>query len=114
MNCRPRRSSFEPLILASSRCHQGSEGGPELCGARKRAQHTRLLMTWTLWRAPTSALCIIVRSALLRLCGAPRNRKQADTLAALVQEVLAADPYSGAVYVFRAKRIHRAIGARLR
>ena len=31
-------------------------------------------------------------------------RKQADTLAALVQEVLAADPYSGAVYVFRAKR----------
>lgn len=31
-------------------------------------------------------------------------RKQADTLAALVQEVLAADPYSGAVYVFRSKR----------
>src|SRR5262245_11079609 len=34
-------------------------------------------------------------------------RKQADTLAALVQEVLAADPYSGAVYVFRAKRSDR-------
>jgi transposase len=34
-------------------------------------------------------------------------RKQADTLAALVQEALAADPYSGAVYVFRAKRIDR-------
>ena len=34
-------------------------------------------------------------------------RKQADTLAALVQEALAADPYSGAVYVFRAKRADR-------
>jgi transposase len=34
-------------------------------------------------------------------------RKQADTLAAFVQEVLAADPWSGAVYVFRAKRIDR-------
>jgi transposase len=31
-------------------------------------------------------------------------RKQADTLAAFVQEALAADPFSGAVYVFRAKR----------
>jgi transposase len=34
-------------------------------------------------------------------------RKQADTLAALVQEVLAANPYSGAVYVFRSKRADR-------
>jgi transposase len=34
-------------------------------------------------------------------------RKQADTLAALVQEVLAANPYSGTVYVFRAKRSDR-------
>jgi transposase len=34
-------------------------------------------------------------------------RKQADTLAALVQEALAADPFSGAVYVFRAKRADR-------
>jgi transposase len=34
-------------------------------------------------------------------------RKQADTLAALVQEALAGDPYSGAVYVFRAKRADR-------
>ena len=33
-------------------------------------------------------------------------RKQADTLAAFVQEALGADPFSGAVYVFRAKR-HR-------
>jgi transposase len=34
-------------------------------------------------------------------------RKQADTLAALVQQALGADPYSGAVYVFRAKRADR-------
>jgi transposase len=34
-------------------------------------------------------------------------RKQADTLAAFVQETLAADPFSGAVYVFRAKRADR-------
>lgn len=34
-------------------------------------------------------------------------RKQADTLAAFVQEVLGVNPFSGAVYVFRAKRIDR-------
>ena len=34
-------------------------------------------------------------------------RKQADTLAAFVQEVLGDDPFSGAIYVFRAKRIDR-------
>lgn len=34
-------------------------------------------------------------------------RKQADGLAAIVQEVLAADPWSGAVYVFRSKRADR-------
>ncbi len=34
-------------------------------------------------------------------------RKQADTLAAIVEEVLAADLFCGAVYVFRAKRADR-------
>src|SRR5215472_4165108 len=34
-------------------------------------------------------------------------RKQADTLAAFVQQALGADPYSGAAYVFRAKRADR-------
>ena len=34
-------------------------------------------------------------------------RKQADGLAALVQQALGADPFSGAVYVFRAKRADR-------
>jgi transposase len=34
-------------------------------------------------------------------------RKQGDTLAALVQEALGSDPFSGAIYVFRAKRADR-------
>lgn len=34
-------------------------------------------------------------------------RKQADTLAAFVQEALGADPFGGTVYVFRAKRADR-------
>lgn len=34
-------------------------------------------------------------------------RKQADSLAALVQTALGADPFSGAVYVFRSKRSDR-------
>ena len=34
-------------------------------------------------------------------------RKGMDGLAALVQEQLKADPFSGAVYVFRAKRADR-------
>ena len=34
-------------------------------------------------------------------------RKQADSLAALVQEALAADPFCGTVYVFRSKRADR-------
>ncbi|QDM15502.1 IS66 family insertion sequence element accessory protein TnpB [Tardiphaga sp. vice352] len=43
----------------------------------------------------------------LRLCGAPHNRKGAEGLAALVRETMKADPFSGAVYVFRAKRADR-------
>jgi transposase len=34
-------------------------------------------------------------------------RKQADGLAAIVQAALGADPFSGAVYVFRSKRMDR-------
>jgi len=34
-------------------------------------------------------------------------RKQADGLAAIVQQALAADPFCGAVYVFRSKRTDR-------
>ncbi|WP_163117267.1 IS66 family insertion sequence element accessory protein TnpB, partial [Acinetobacter baumannii] len=34
-------------------------------------------------------------------------RKGADGLAALVRETMGADPFSGAIYVFRAKRADR-------
>jgi transposase len=34
-------------------------------------------------------------------------RKEADSLAALVQEALGVDPFSGTTYVFRAKRFDR-------
>ena len=34
-------------------------------------------------------------------------RKQADGLAAIVQQALAADPFCGAIYVFRSKRHDR-------
>ena len=34
-------------------------------------------------------------------------RKQADSLAALVQEALTADPFCGTIYVFRSKRADR-------
>jgi transposase len=34
-------------------------------------------------------------------------RKQMDSLAALVQEALSDDPWSGAIYVFRSKRADR-------
>jgi len=34
-------------------------------------------------------------------------RKQADGLAAIVQAVLGADPFCGAIYVFRSKRMDR-------
>ena len=34
-------------------------------------------------------------------------RKQADGLAAIVQGALGADPFCGAVYVFRSKRLQR-------
>lgn len=34
-------------------------------------------------------------------------RKQGDSLAALVQEALGADPFCGTIYVFRAKRADR-------
>ena len=34
-------------------------------------------------------------------------RKQADGLAAIVQQALASDPFCGAIYVFRSKRLDR-------
>jgi transposase len=43
----------------------------------------------------------------LRLCAAAHNRKGAHGLAALAQEALAEDPFSGAVIVYRSKRSDR-------
>ncbi|WP_155951337.1 IS66 family insertion sequence element accessory protein TnpB [Rhizobium mesoamericanum] len=43
----------------------------------------------------------------MRLCGAPHKRKGAEGLAALVKAEMGADPFSGTIYVFRAKRTDR-------
>jgi transposase len=53
---------------------------------------------------------VIVPSGTVRVLVATRPvdfRKGMDGLAALVRESLEADPYSGVVYVFRAKRADR-------
>jgi transposase len=58
--------------------------------------------------APITCCALAARpSNPLRLCGARHNRKGAHTLAALAQEVLGEDPFSGAVIVYRAKRSDR-------
>ena len=41
-------------------------------------------------------------------------RKGADGLAALVREAMGADPFSGAVYVFRARRADHPVSSRRR
>ena len=49
-------------------------------------------------------------SGALRVMVATRPvdfRKGADGLAALVREIMQADPFDGAIYVFRAKRADR-------
>ena len=50
---------------------------------------------------PTGAVRVLVATKPVDF------RKGAEGLAALVREALAADPFSGAVYVFRAKRADR-------
>ena len=50
---------------------------------------------------PTGAIRVLVATRPVDF------RKGADGLAALVRETMAADPFSGAVYVFRAKRADR-------
>lgn len=50
---------------------------------------------------PTGAVRIMVATRPVDF------RKGADGLAALVRETMGADPFSGAVYVFRAKRADR-------
>jgi transposase len=53
---------------------------------------------------------MIIPSGAVRVLVATRPvdfRRGMDGLAALVQETLDADPYSGVIYVFRAKRADR-------
>jgi transposase len=50
---------------------------------------------------PTGAVRVLVATKPIDF------RKGAEGLAALVRETMAADPFSGAVYVFRAKRADR-------
>ena len=50
---------------------------------------------------PTGAVRVMVATKAVDF------RKGAEGLAALVRETMAADPFSGAVYVFRAKRADR-------
>jgi transposase len=50
---------------------------------------------------PTGAVRVLVATKPVDF------RKGAEGLAALVRETMAADPFSGAVYVFRAKRADR-------
>jgi len=53
---------------------------------------------------------VIGPSGALRVMVATRPvdfRKGADGLAALVREIMQADPFDGAIYVFRAKRADR-------
>ena len=40
----------------------------------------------------------------MRLCGAPHKRKGFDGLAALVQQHLGQDPFSGQLFAFRGRR----------
>ena len=42
--------------------------------------------------------------AYLRFCAAAQNRKGIDALAQLCREKLAADPFSGCVFIFRTRR----------
>jgi transposase len=61
--------------------HRGAEGGPVI--------------------GPTGAVRVMVATKPVDF------RKGAEGLAALVREVMEADPFDGAVYVFRAKRADR-------
>jgi transposase len=50
---------------------------------------------------PTGAVRVLVATTPVDF------RKGAEGLAALVREIMEADPFSGAIYVFRAKRADR-------
>src|SRR5947209_3037528 len=49
-------------------------------------------------------LRITMNSAYLRFCGAPQKRKGIDSLVQLCREKLAADPFSGCLFLCRSRR----------
>jgi transposase len=49
-------------------------------------------------------LRISMDGAYFLFCGAPQNRKGIDSLAQLCREKLAADPFSGCLFIFRSRR----------
>jgi transposase len=51
----------------------------------------------------TARLHISVDGAYLRFCGAQQKRKGIDSLAQLCREKLAADPFSGCLFIFRSR-----------
>jgi hypothetical protein len=48
-------------------------------------------------------LRISMDGAYFLFCGAPQNRKGIDSLAQLCREKLAADPFSGCLFIFRSR-----------
>jgi transposase len=58
-------------------------------------------------RARHHALRIFLFAAYLRVCSAAHTRKQRSGLAVLAQEVIQADPFSGALFLFVGRRYDR-------
>jgi transposase len=57
-----------------------------------------------LWVPVSNKLRISMDGAYFLFCGAPQNRKGIDSLAQLCREKLAADPFSGCLFIFRSRR----------
>jgi len=70
------------------------------CGRKDRDSGAASIERWHVI-GPTGAVRVMVATKPVDF------RKGAEGLAALVRETMTADPFSGAVYVFRAKRADR-------
>ena len=56
---------------------------------------------WPILWVRTDRLRISMDGAYFLFCGAPQNRKGIDSIAQLCREKLAADPFSGCLFIFR-------------
>ena len=90
----PRAAASSNLRSTASRSGQPQRGCRNGWGRDPRAEDLRVI-------CPTGAVRVMVATRLVDF------RKGAEGLAALVRESMQADPLSGAVYVFRAKRADR-------